>query len=60
MATISFDEKVIVTDEKIVSMMKKDLEDSTSVKRKVNKEVTINKAEENGRKWALKLARSAK
>ena len=55
MATISFDEKVVVTDAKMIDIMKKDLEDSTPVSHNINNEFTIEKAEENGRQWTLKL-----
>lgn len=60
MATISFDEKVVVTDAKMIDIMKKDLENSAPVSHKLNDEYTIDKAEENGRKWALKLMHLAK
>ncbi|MBR2323015.1 MAG: hypothetical protein IKA54_05430 [Clostridia bacterium] len=60
MATISFDEKVVVTNSDIVEMIIKDLEDSTPIVHKKNDEFTIEKAEENGRQWALKLMHSAK
>lgn len=60
MATISFDEKVIVTDVSKVEMMKKVLEDSAPVVHKINSNFTIGKAEENGRQWALKLMHSEK
>lgn len=60
MATISFDEKVVVTETKMVDVMTKELQDSTPVLHMKNGEYTIEKAEENGRKWALRLMHLAK
>lgn len=57
MATVSFDEKVIVTDPKTVAEMKADLESTSPViwKRKSNtKKCTFAMAEENAKKWILK------
>lgn len=57
MATVSFDEKVIVRESKIVVQMRKDLDNTSSIssKRKVRtNKCTIEKAEQNARKWILK------
>lgn len=57
MATVSFDDKVIVTDPKVVSEMKADLESTSPVvwERKSNtKRCTIQMAEENAKNWVLK------
>lgn len=54
MATVSFDEKVVVTDPEMVAKMRKDLEDPTPVviKRKTLVEkCTIQKMEENTLNW---------
>lgn len=50
MATASFDEKVIVTDEKTVAEMKKDLNDLSPVIIK-RTEFTYEKGQENAKKW---------
>lgn len=60
MATISFIEKVVITNPDIVSMMEKDIEDTPPIVHNLNSEYTIQKAENNGRKWALKLLHSNK
>lgn len=60
MATISFDEKVVITNPDIISMMKNDIEDTSPIVHDLNSEYTIKKAENNGRKWALKLLHSEK
>lgn len=57
MATVSFDEKVVITDQKIVAEMKKDLDNPSPaiIERKTNTErITIAKAEANAKKWILK------
>ncbi|MDY4592517.1 MAG: hypothetical protein SO434_03850 [Eubacteriales bacterium] len=60
MATISFDENVVITNPDIISMMKNDIEDTSPIVHDLNSKYTIKKAENNGRKWALKLLRSEK
>lgn len=55
MATVSFDEKVVVTDPKVISMIKEDLDSTTPIVHKQNIICTINSTEENGKKWATKL-----
>lgn len=60
MATISFVERVIIINPDIIFMMEKDIEDTPPVVHNLNSEYTIQKAENNGRKWALKLLHSDK
>ncbi|MGN0771839.1 MAG: hypothetical protein ACI4MI_04570 [Christensenellales bacterium] len=60
MATISFDEKVVITNPDIISMMKNDIEATSPIVHDLNSKYTIQKAENNGRKWALKLLHSEK
>lgn len=60
MATISFIERVIITNPDIIFMLEKDIEDTPPVVHNLNSEYTIQKAENNGEKWALKLLRSDK
>lgn len=60
MATVSFDEKVVVTNPKTVLMMKKDLDSTTPVVHTIDTVCTIKSTEENGRKWATKLLHSVR
>lgn len=60
MATISFIERVVIKNPDIISMMENDIEDTSPVVHNLNSEYTIQKAENNGRKWALKLLHSDK
>ena len=58
MATVSFDEKVVVTDPEMVAKMRKDLDDPSPVKhqRKTTTEkCTLQKMEENAKKFILNL-----
>lgn len=60
MATASFDERVVVTDREIIAEMKRDLDDPTPVviKHKTNLGyITLEQAEENGKKLARRLMR---
>lgn len=50
MATVSFDERVVITDVKMVEKMKKDLDDPTPVVIK-RTDFTYEKAQENVRQW---------
>lgn len=58
MATVSFDEKVIVTDPQTVTWMIEDLDSTTPVVHNIDVCCTIEKTDENGRKWATKLLHS--
>lgn len=60
MATVSFDEKVVVTDPEIVMMMKKDLDSAAPVEKKRDAVCTAKSTDENGKKWATKLLRSVR
>lgn len=61
MATISFDEKVVVTDPEMAKRMKADLDDSTPVPYSKKSDVNAFKnAEENGKKWTSRLLRSVR
>lgn len=54
MATVSFDEKVVITDPEMVAKMKKDLDDPSPVvlKRKTGgQKCAVRQTEENARKW---------
>lgn len=58
MATISFDEKVVVTNAEMVTQMHKDLDDPSPVKikRKTNtKKCTMRKMEESAKKFIINL-----
>lgn len=61
-ATISFDEKVIITDPKIIKMIKQDLKDTSPVvhKRVNNHVLTLKETEDNARKWVSQFCRSGK
>ena len=50
MATISFEEKVVVTDKVMVAQMRKDLNSSSPVATK-RTDFTYDKAQENFSKW---------
>lgn len=50
MATVSFDEKVVITDKNMVAKMKKDLATPSPVAIK-RTEFTYDKAQENVHKW---------
>ncbi|MDE6059510.1 MAG: hypothetical protein K2G44_05695 [Clostridia bacterium] len=61
MATISFDEKVVVTDPEMVRRMKADLEDLTPVSYSQKSDSNaFRNAEENGKKWTSRLLRSVR
>ena len=54
MATVSFDEKVIVTDPEMVAKMRKDLDDlspAAQTRRTAASSLTIEQAEENAKEW---------
>ena len=51
MATVSFDERVIVTDKKIVAAMKKDLNNPVVDVEKRKSTYSDEKAQENFAKW---------
>ena len=53
MATVSFDEKVIVTDPDMVAKMRKDLDDPSPVELRYGHRYTHEKGQENARKWLL-------
>ena len=57
MATVSFDEKVVVKDPEVVAQMRKDLDDPSPVvlQRKTRTEkCTLEQTEQNAKKWILK------
>lgn len=51
MATVSFDEKVVVSNPEMVAKMRKDLDDSSPVDLRYNSRYTHEKGQENARKW---------
>lgn len=51
MATVSFDEKVVVTDPEMVAKMQKDLNDPSPVELRNQHRYTQAKGQENARKW---------
>ena len=53
MATVSFDEKVVVTNPKMVSQMRKNLNDSSPVELRDQHRYTHEKGQEYARKWLL-------
>ena len=53
MATVSFDEKVVITNPETVAKMRKDLNDPTPVDLRHNSRYTHEKGQENARKWLL-------
>lgn len=50
MATVSFDEKVVITDKDMIAQIKKDLSDPSPVNVK-RTNFTYDKAQENVRQW---------
>ena len=61
MATVSFDEKVIVTDPEMVAKMRKDLDNLspvTQTRRTAASSLTIEQTEENAKEWMRVLKQS--
>ena len=61
MATVSFDEKVIVTDPEMVAKMRKDLDNLSPViqtRRTAASSLTIEQTEENAKEWMRVLKQS--
>ena len=55
MATVSFDEKVVVTDPDTVAKMKKDFNDPSPVVFQKVPNFTYEKAQENATRWLEKI-----
>lgn len=55
MATISFNEKVVVTDPQIAKIMIDDLEDTAPSCYKIEENLTMEKIEESSKNWVKKL-----
>lgn len=53
MATVSFDEKVVVSNPEMVAKMRKDLNDPSPVDLRHNYRYTHKKGQGNARKWLL-------
>ncbi len=58
MATVSFDEKVVVTDPAMIARMRHDLDETPVTPAMQRDEAHVQDVSENSRKWALKFARS--
>lgn len=53
MATVSFYEKVVVTNPEMVAKMRKDLDDPSPVELRNQHRYTHEKGQENAKKWLL-------
>ncbi len=60
MATVSFDEKIVISDPEIIAKIKADLSTPSSEKRNKQINCTSKSTEENAKKWVSKFLRSAK
>ena len=61
MATVSFDEKVIVTDQKMVAKMRADLDSQSPITQKrktATPKFTLAEAEENAKEWLETIKQS--
>lgn len=55
MATVSFDEKVVVTDPEMVAKMRKDLDDPSPIELRNHHKVTYEQMEDNAKKLIATL-----
>ena len=58
MATSSFDERVVVTDPKMIEKMRRDLDEIPAEFKDPKVAIPEQDVSENSRKWAMKFARS--